>query len=141
MTRDVILLLVITAFFWGATPILEKIGLGKVDPLTGVTIRSIAVTLALIVYLFFVGKIKQIFQTDFKTVAIFSITGLMAGLFGMLAYFAVLKKAPASQIVPIAAAYPLVSAILSVLILGEHVTPLRVIGTIMIIAGIWFVKS
>ena len=45
------------------------------------------------------------------------------------------------MVVPIAATYPLVTAMLSVLILGEHLTPLRVIGTVLIIVGIWFVQG
>ena len=141
MKPEIILLLIVTAFLWGTTPVLEKIGLGSVDPLTGVTIRSIAVTVALVIYLVLAGKMRQVFQADFKTWAIFSITGLMAGLLGMLTYFIALKRGATSQIVPIAAAYPLVTAILSVLILGEHVTFLRLIGTILIVAGIWFVRS
>lgn len=141
MKADVILLLIITAFLWGSTPVLEKIGLGKTDPLTGVTIRSIAVTIALLIYITFAGKIKELFQTDPKTLVIFSLTGIMAGLLGMLTYFFALKKGATSQIVPIAAAYPLITAILSVLILREHVTPLRIAGTILIIVGIWFVQG
>ena len=141
MRADIILLLILTAFLWGATPVLEKIGLGKVNPLTGVTIRSLAVSIALIVYLVFTGKIRQTLTVDFKTLAIFSVTGIMAGLLGMLTYFTVLKRGATSQIVPIAATYPLVTAILSILILGEHVTPLRLIGTVLIITGIWFVQA
>ena len=141
MRPEVILLLVLTAFLWGATPVLEKIGLGKTDPLTAVTIRSIAVAMAFIVYAAFTGKAKQIFHTDLKTITLFSLTGLMAGGIGMLTYFAALKKGATSQIVPIAATYPLVAAILSIVILGEHVTPLRLLGTILIIIGIWFVRG
>ena len=141
MKPDVLLLLLITAFLWGATPILEKIGLSKVDPITGVTIRSIAVTLALIIYVLLAGKVKQILQADAKTVVIFSITGIMAGFLGMITYFVALKRGDTSQVVPIAAAYPLVAAILSVIILGENVTLLRLAGTVLIIAGIWLVQG
>ena len=140
MKTDVILLLIVTAVLWGSTPVLEKIGLGKTDPLTGVTIRSIAVTVALVIYVLLAGKTRALLQTDLKTVAIFSITGLMAGALAMVTYFFALKKGATSQIVPIAAAYPLVSALLSVIILGEHVTVLRLAGTVFIIAGIWLVQ-
>ena len=141
MKPEIILLLIVTAVLWGTTPVLEKIGLGKTDPITGVTIRSIAVTLALLAYVTLTGKLKQVFTADMKTIAIFSITGIMAGLLGMITYFVALKKGATSQIVPIAATYPLVTAILSVLILGEHVTLMRLLGTIFIIIGIWFVGS
>lgn len=141
MKIEILLLLLLTAILWGVTPVLEKIGLGRVDPLTGVTIRSIAVAFSLIIYLLFTGRIKQVLQADFKAIVIFSVTGLVAGLFGMLTYFVALKRGATSQIVPIAATYPLVTAILSILILGEHVTLLRIFGTVLIILGIWFVQS
>ncbi len=35
--KMVILLLVVTTLLWGVTPILEKIGLTKVDPVVGIT--------------------------------------------------------------------------------------------------------
>ena len=140
MKLDVIFFLILTALLWGITPVLEKIGLGKTDPITGVAIRSVAVTVALIFYLIFTGKISQVFRVDAKTVAIFSATGIMAGLLGMITYFIALKKGATSEIVPIAAAYPLVTVVLSILILGEHVTALRFAGTFFIIFGIWLVQ-
>ena len=141
MRAEIIVLLLITAFLWGTTPVLEKIGLGKTDPLTGVTIRSIAVVCALLLYLGVTGRITQVFRADLKTIVIFSTTGFMAGLLGMITYFLALKKGATSQIVPLAATYPLFTAILSVLILGERVTPLRLFGTFLIVAGIWCVKG
>ena len=141
MKSEIIILLAITAFLWGTTPVLEKIGLGKTDPITGVTIRSIAVTLALLVYLAITGKVSALLRADGKTILIFSATGLIAGLLGMLTYFAALKKGATSQIVPIAAAYPLVTAVLSILILRENVSPLRIMGTVLIILGIWLVQN
>ncbi len=133
-------LLILTALLWGSSPILEKMGLGKVDPLTAVTIRSFAVTIMLLIFLAFTGKIKHVFNVDAKTVIIFTISGFLAGLLGMWTYFGALKLGATSKIVPIAATYPLITAILSVLILKEGVTIARLAGTILIIAGIWLVK-
>ena len=42
-----ILLLFVTMLFWGATPLLEKLGLKEVEPLTGILIRS-GVTITII---------------------------------------------------------------------------------------------
>jgi len=135
-----IILLIITAFLWGASPILEKVGLAKTDPLTAVTIRSVAITVILLLYLAFTGRIKYVFQVDPKVAGIFVISGVLAGLVGMWTYFGALKMEPASKIVPIVAAYPLVTAVLSIIILKEGVTLLRLAGTILIIIGIWLVK-
>ena len=136
----VVFLLVITAVLWGATPILEKMGLAKVDPLIGVTVRSTIVTLCLLVVVLFMGKGKELIETEGKDLLIFGASGIMAGLVGMWTYYIALKMEPTSKIVPIAACYPLVTALLSFLILREGVTLSRVVGTTLIVSGIWLVK-
>ncbi len=136
----ILLLLLFTAILWGSTPILEKMGLTKVQPLTAITIRSTAVVVVLFLFLAFTGKLKEAFAVDLKTIIIFSVSGILAGLVGMITYFAALKAGATSEIVPIAATYPLITAILSVLILGEQITPYRIIGTLLIVVGIWFVR-
>lgn len=135
-----VILLLLTALLWGSSPILEKIGLVKVDPLTAVTIRSLAITVILLIFLMATGKMKEVFTVDAKSVVIFVVSGFMAGLLGMWTYFGALKLGAASKIVPIAATYPLVTAVLSVIILKEGVTLVRLLGTILIIAGVWLVR-
>jgi len=136
----VILLLIVTALLWGTTPIIEKIGLAKIDPLIGVTIRSTIVTAGLFILTFVLGKGKSLMEVDGKGFLIFGASGVMAGLLGMWTYYTVLKAEPTSKIVPIAACYPLVTVLLSALILKEGVTISRLIGTVLIVSGIWLVK-
>jgi len=136
----VVFLLIITALLWGITPIFEKMGLEKVDPLIGVTIRSTIVTAGLFFLIFLLGKGKALMEMDGKSFLLFGISGLMSGLLGMWTYFTVLKMEATSKIVPIAASYPLVTAVLSFFILKEGLTLPRVIGTVLIVVGIWFVK-
>ncbi len=136
----VIILLIVTTLLWGATPILEKIGLAKVDPLIGVTLRSAIVTVGLFMLTFLMGKGRALIEVDGKSVLLFGASGLMAGLLGMWTYYMALKMEATSKIVPIAACYPLVTALLSVLVLKEGVTLHRVIGTVLIVSGIWLVK-
>jgi transporter family protein len=136
----VILLLIVTTLLWGFTPILEKVALTKVDPLVGVTIRSALVTAGLFILTFLMGKGKALMEVDGRSFILFGASGMMAGLLGMWTYYAALKMEATSKIVPIAASYPLVTALLSVLILREEVTLPRVVGTAFIVMGIWFVK-
>jgi transporter family protein len=137
----IILLLVVTAaLLWGATPILEKIGLTKVDPLAGITIRSTIATAILLILTLLLGRGRALIEVDGKGFLLFGASGLLAGALGMWAYYAALKMEATSKIVPISASYPLVTALLSVLILREGVTLPRVIGTALIVVGIWFVK-
>jgi transporter family protein len=136
----VIFLLIATTFLWGATPIFEKIGLAKVDPLIGVTIRSALVTAGLFLLTFLLGKGRALIELEGKTIFLFGASGMMAGLLGMWTYYTALKMEATSKIVPIAACYPLVTALLSILILKEGVTLHRVVGTALIVSGIWLVK-
>jgi bacterial/archaeal transporter family protein len=136
----VALLLIVTALLWGATPIIEKIGLAKVDPLIGVTIRSAVVTVGLFVLTFLLGKGRALIELEGKNILIFGASGMMAGLLGMWTYYTALKMEATSKIVPIAACYPLFTAFLSVLILKEGLTLPRLIGTALIVSGIWLVK-
>jgi len=48
---------------------------------------------------------------------------MMAGLLGMWTYYTALKMEATSKIVPIAACYPLVTALLSILILQKRSDP------------------
>lgn len=136
----VVLLLIVTTLLWGLTPILEKIGLAKVDPLIGVTIRSAIVTAGLFLLTFLLGKGRALMELDGKSILLFGASGMMAGLFGMWTYYGALKMEATSKIVPIAACYPLVTAFLSVLVLKEGVTLPRIIGTALIVSGVWLVK-
>ena len=136
----VILLLIVTTLLWGSTPILEKMGLTKVDPLIGVTIRSAIVTAGLFLLTFLLGKGRALMELDAKSILLFGASGMMAGLLGMWTYYGALKIEATSKIVPIAACYPLVTALLSVLVLKEGITLHRVIGTALIVSGVWLVK-
>lgn len=136
----VILLLAVTTLLWGATPIIEKIGLAKVDPLVGVTVRSTIVTIGLFILLLFMGKGRELIEVSGRNILLFGASGVMAGLLGMWTYYMALRMEATSKIVPIAASYPLVTAFLSVLILREGVTLSRVAGTALIVSGIWLVK-
>ena len=115
-------------------------GLTKVDPLIGVTIRSAIVTAGLFLLTFLLGKGRALMELDAKSIFLFGASGMMAGLLGMWTYYGALKIEATSKIVPIAACYPLVTALLSVLVLKEGITLHRVIGTALIVSGVWLVK-
>lgn len=134
------LLIIITTLLWGFTPIIEKIGLVKLDPIIGVTIRSLIVTMSLLILILLSGKFKELLEVDVKSILIFSASGLMAGLFAMWTYYTVLKQWPTSKVVPISASYPLITMILSAFILKEGVNFSRMIGTLLIVLGILLVK-
>ena len=135
-----VLLLVATMFLWGTAPLVEKLGLQGADPLTGLLIRSTSVTIALLVVFLLSGRMPQLVTVPAKSVLFFASSGLLAGLMVTWTYYAVLKSGTLSQVVPIAAAFPLVTTVAAVVVLKEHVTPLRLAGTCLIVLGIALVK-
>jgi len=136
-----IFLLLVTMVLWGSTPLIEKLGLKDVDPLMGIFIRSLVITIILFVFYLFSGKLSELTRISVKNFSLFAASGVMAGLIGMWTYFFLLKQGMTSKIVPIAASYPLITAVLSIFVLGEQVTLQRVIGIILTIVGIILVKQ
>jgi transporter family protein len=136
-----IFLLLVTMVLWGSTPLLEKLGLKDVDPLTGIFVRSLAITVVLFVIYLVTGRLHELTKISLKNFSLFAASGIMAGLVAMWTYFYLLKEGMTSKIVPIAASYPLITAILSILVLGEQVTFQRIIGIVLTIIGIVLVKQ
>ena len=137
---SITVLVILTIIFWGIAPIIDKMALSKTDAWVGVSIRSWAVCVYALVFLLISGKIKDVFTTDSRSILLFSLSGLLAGFLAMVTYYAALKMEPASRIVPLVCIYPLLTALIAVVFLREGVTVERLIGTALIVAGIWFVK-
>lgn len=54
----------------------------------------------------------------------------------LILFFVALGAGEASKVVPMSAAYPAVTLVLSALFLGEHISALRVAGVILVIGGV-----
>jgi bacterial/archaeal transporter family protein len=64
-----------------------------------------------------------------------ALAGLLAVL-GLIALFVALDNGPVTRVVPVTAAYPLVTVVLGVLVFSEHVTPLRLAGMLLVVGGV-----
>jgi transporter family protein len=134
------ILLVLTVIFWGIAPIFDKIALSNSSPFLGNLSRSITITFVLLAITFLGGKTKEFLQIDFRSFIYFALSGIFAGCLGVFTYYKALQISQTSKIVPLAATYPLVTALLSVIFLREQLTFSRILGTLLIIVGIWLVK-
>ena len=70
---------ILTACVWGVVPILEKMGLTKVDPFTALLIRCFGAVIGIIIMSLFVVKPEQLRAVDMKTITILVIAGFLAG--------------------------------------------------------------
>jgi bacterial/archaeal transporter family protein len=64
-----------------------------------------------------------------------AVSGFFASL-GLLLLFVALEQGDAGQVVPVTAAYPMVTAAVAAVVLRERMTPARVIGTLMVVLGV-----
>jgi bacterial/archaeal transporter family protein len=135
-----ITLLLATIILWGTAPIFDKAALRQADPMLGTILRGIFIGIIMFFTLIFSGKTKQILLLSHRTIFYFLVSGIFAGILGVFTYFKLLQSGPTSKIVPLAATYPLITAILSVAVLGEQLTLTRFAGIILIVAGIMLVK-
>jgi len=138
MEKKAIFLWLATIFFWGISPILEKIGLQKVEPQIGLFIRTIFALSGVTVFLLITSDIEKLKLLSLRDVLILGMSGLTAGFLGMYTYFSLLKSHQASLVVPLTATYPLVVSVLAIFLLRESVTPSKILGTALIVLGVYF---
>ncbi len=126
----------LTLIFWGSAPLFEKIGLRGTTPLAALTIRTTLAAVVLLGASLFLGQASNLLSLSLRDYLALGVSGVLAGVLGMFTYFSLLKSGQASKIVPLTAAYPLVTALLSFLLLGEKLTPLRLLGISLTILGL-----
>ncbi|MCS7149538.1 MAG: EamA family transporter [Caldimicrobium sp.] len=138
MDHKTLLIWIATVVFWGISPLIEKLGLKNVDPLIGLFVRTLAALIGISLVIFLTGEAEKIRYLTLRDLFYLSLSGITAGFLGMFFYFSLLKTHQASQIVPLTASYPLVASLLAILILREDITLYKILGTILIVFGIYF---
>lgn len=134
-------LALITAFLWGLAPVLEKMGLkGSLNPLAGVVIRSLAVSVVAFLSLLFLKRLPELLHGNFRDLAFIIVGGLMAGFFAQWSFYGALKYGQASKVIPVVVIYPLVTLFFSVLFLHEALTWQKIVGILLVIFGVMLVK-
>lgn len=131
----------LTSLIWGFAPALEKMGLrGSIDPYLGVVIRTIPIAVIALSGLVIMGRTADVANIDLKSALFVASGGLVAGLIGQIAFYSALKGGEASVVVPVAATYPLVALIVSILFLGEALTWSKAVGAVLVVSGVVLLK-
>ena len=127
----------LTAIAWGVGGYFEKKGLhlGNLSPQMGITIRTFValILLGIVSYPYW----KTVPQAGTKAMLYMIIGGgLVAGAAGMAFFYAAIKGAPLSRVMPIAFTSPLFGALMGIIYGGEPVTLKNILGMLMTIGGI-----
>lgn len=127
---------------WGIAPLVEKIGLrGQADPMIGVFVRSVGVLVGTFFMVVFTPKLGERLQSFPARNWIFLILGgLIASILGQICFYRALKIGEMSRVTPIAASYPVLAFLLGVLLLGESITPTKILGITLVMGGVYLLK-
>ena len=131
---------ILAALVWGVVPLLEKLGLTKVDPLMGLFYRCIGVVIGCLILGTFLIKSGSVKPVDSRSFIFLVLAGFLASIIAQIFFYNGLKVGEVSRVVPIAGSFPLVAFILSWLLLGESISLLKILGVLSIIFGIWALK-
>lgn len=132
--------LFLTTLFWGMAAIFDKLALGKTSPFTGMMVRQFILTGILLAIGVGTGRLGSLGTLDGRSIILFGLSGICGGAAGLWTYYHALRLGGASLVVPITATYPLIAVLLSWLILQESLTVSRILGTALIVLGVWLVK-
>ncbi|WP_457601339.1 EamA family transporter [Hydrogenivirga sp.] len=124
----------LSALVWGTAPLIFKLGLrGDIPPLVGIFFHNLtAAAFALMSMLL----LRESFSYPLRDVAIISLGGFVSGFLGLLLYYKAIKVGEVSVVAPIVASSPLWASLFAFILLGETLTPLKLVGTILVVTGV-----
>jgi len=135
-------LALLTAMAWGFGGYFEKKGLqlGHIPAHVGITIRT-AVALAVLGSIS-LPQLKVLTETGTKPILYMVLGGgILAGSAGMLCFYAALKAAPISHVMPIAFTAPLFGVLMGLIVGGEHFTWRLAVGVLLTVGGIVLITT
>jgi transporter family protein len=136
------LLAILTAVAWGVGGYFEKKGLqlGNLSPQLGITLRT-AVALVILGAVSFL-QWQSLTHAGPKALGYLIVGGgIVAGALGMLCFYAAIKSAPLSHVMPIAFTAPLFGALMGVIFGGEPLSPKLILGALFTVGGIVLLTS
>lgn len=137
----------IAVLAWGISPLFDKLLARELSPWTIVLIRTFAAMIIITVYAVASGSIAELRALPEKQISPWLLIGaavasaLLGGLIGQLANYQALAMADASRVVPMTSTYPLIAALAAIAVYREPVTPHKLIGALLIVAGVILVSG
>ena len=130
------------ALCWGFAPFLEKAGLrGVPDPVIGVFVRSVGVTLGtLVAFPFFVKTYGSLSGLPTRNLIYLGLGGILASLVGQTFFYRALKYGELSRSVAIGASYPVVACVLGLIFWKEPLTLSKACGVVLVTLGITLLR-
>jgi bacterial/archaeal transporter family protein len=126
---------------WGMAGFLDKLSLKFVDPNGAFLLRSLfMVCIFTPLVLWKSAATKQALFSG-KLGPLTVLASVIVTMVGVFFYLKALSGGAATKIVPLSSTYPFITAVLAILFLGESLTLNKLIGTLLLSGGIYFISK
>ena len=129
-----LVLAVLSAVAASLVAILAKLGMSKVDATLATTVRSVVMTLLLLITCTFTGVFARLPDLKGRAIWMIVLSGA-AGAASWLFYFHAVKLGDVSKVAPIDKLSMPLAIVLAVVVLGERPTTINWLGVALIVAG------
>ena len=124
----------LSAFFAALTAVFVKVGIKGVDTDLATAIRTVIILILAWGIAFFRGGTAMIGLLTKQNLLFLCLSGIATGL-SWIFYFKALQIGKVSQVAPVDKLSVAIAIILSVIFLNEKISPLGIVGVILIISG------
>ena len=135
-----ILLGLTSAFIWATTSLAVKAQSDRIDTSSFNAFRMIVGTVFMLALFPFFGGWTALTQVPATAVILLAVSSIIGVAAGDTLYFWSMTKIGASRALPISSAYPLFTWALAIPLLGEKLTLEAMIGTALVIAGVYLLS-
>lgn len=142
MELSTIIYLALAIVGWGLGAFFDKACLKHLDSSSAFYVRSLFIALAAVPVLIWKGPQTKaaLFNSD-RLGPLFVAGSVLVTMGGVFFYLRALSGGAATKIVPLSSTYPFVTFALAVLFLGESVTLNKLVGTLLLTGGIYFISK
>ena len=128
------------AISWTFSAILYRKALQQTKPISANIIRLSCTSAILLVFLIAIGKLGVLTNLSVNVAVLAAVSGAVGLGLGDTLYMLSLKLVGVARAVPITCTYPLFGLLWTVVFSGEAITLGVGLGTVAIVAGVWFLS-
>ncbi|HEX7586790.1 MAG TPA: DMT family transporter [Anaerolineae bacterium] len=135
-----VLLGLASAFIWATASLAIKAQSDRIDTSSFNAFRMIVGTLFMVALFPFFGGWDALTQVPATAVILLAVSSIIGVAMGDTLYFWSMTKIGASRALPISSTYPLFTWALAVPLLGEKLTIAAMVGTVLVLAGVYLLS-
>ena len=129
-----------SAFIWATASLAIKAQSDRIDTSSFNAFRMVVGTLFMLALLPFSGGWTALAQVPAAAAILLAVSSIIGVAMGDTLYFWSMTKIGASRALPISGAYPLFTWALAITLLGESITLEALLGTLLVLAGVYLIS-